>query len=484
VFKGIPFAASAAGEGRWREPAPRAPWTGVLKADHYAPSCFQKPPVPGAPQNNLNIIGAVDTDTPESEDCLYLNLWTPAKTTDAKLPVMVWIYGTGFNYGYLANETFNGVNLAKKGVIVVTIPYRINIFGFFAHPELSKESPHHASGNYGILDQIAALKWVKANIAAFGGDPDNVTVFGESTGSGSVSILQASPLAKGLFVRAMGESTSRLDGGGDGAGHSLAQGEKEGVDFAKSVGAQTVADLRKMPARELASKTPRMEPVEKDNYVLPGEVYDLYAAGKQNDVPVLVGSNGEEGKILHHVVKPETEAEKKAFQSLYGNTDDPVRFSTTDWVEWQAVAWATLSQAKSKKPAYVYYFRVNPPPRPGPVFSVPAETVSAGPVHGSEIIYVFNNLQTRNSVWTDADRRVADVMSSYWTNFAKTGDPNGPGLPRWPQFEPTNPKVMEFSNTAIAAPVPLPHQEGVRFMDGYFARLRAARGGTQANSGP
>jgi para-nitrobenzyl esterase len=462
VYKGIPFAASAAGEGRWRPPAPRRPWTGVLKADHFAPVCYQKLAGNRRPP----------ADVAESEDCLYLNVWTPAKTAADKLPVMVWIYGGGYNFGSTTQATYDGENLARKGVVLVSISYRVNILGFFAHPELTKESEHHTSGNYGILDQIAGLKWVKENIAAFGGDPEKVTIFGESAGAGSVNILQATPLAKGLFTRAIGESTSQMDGHGNAGSdgyHTLAQAEQAGVAFAQSVGAKSIADLRKMPADMLALKTVPQRPVENDNYVLPGEVYDLYAAGKENKVDLLVGSNGEEGKVLHsnYVSKP-TDDEKATYKLLYGDKSDPIRFSATDAVQWEAVSWATLSRNTSHKPTYLYYFRHNPPPRPG-------ERESAGPVHASEMIYVFNNLQTRKAAWTDADKYIADLMSSYWTNFAKTGNPNGAGLPQWPEFDPAAAEVMEFIDKA--APTPMPHQEALHFFDRYFKRLRNERKG-------
>jgi para-nitrobenzyl esterase len=470
VFKGIPFAASTAGTGRWRAPAAPKPWKGVLKADHFAPACYQRP------SGN----GPLSSNRAQSEDCLYLNIWTPAKSDKDELPVMVWIYGGGYTGG--STSGYDGENLAKKGVVFVSIAYRVGILGFFAYPELTKESPHHASGNYGILDQIAALKWVRANIAAFGGDPRNVTIFGQSAGSGSANILQASPLAKGLFVRAIGESTSLMDGHGA-AGtegfHSLAEAEQQDVRFAQSVG-ETFAELRKMPADKLmvlqrtamhgpAEQRPVERPIENDGHVLPGKVYDIFAAGKQNDVDLLVGSNSEEGKIpspMHFAhIHPSTEAEKIIYQFLYGDTSDPIRYSASDSLQWQAVSWATLSQAKSHKPTYVYFFAHNPPPPPG-------QSESDGPIHGAEIIYVFNNLQTRDAAWTDADRHIADLMSSYWTNFARTGNPNGPGLPQWPQFDPASPQVLEFTDTAMTEP--MPHQEAMHFMDAYFARLRAA----------
>ena len=382
---------------------------------------------------------------------------------------MVWIYGGGYNFGRTSQSTYDGENLAKKGVVLVSLSYRVNILGFFSHPELSRESEHHTSGNYGILDLIAGLKWVQENIASFGGNPGNVTIFGESAGSGCVNILQATPLAKGLFIRAIGESTSQMDGHGEQRYHTLAQAEEAGLAVAQSVGAKSIADLRKMPAGMLALKAPRQWPLENDNYVLPGEVYDLYAAGKQNKVDLLVGSNGEEGKVLHNIyVRTPTDAEKAPYQSLYGDKSDPIRFEATDAIQWEAVSWATLSRNTSNKPTYVYYFRHIPPPRPG-------ESESAGPVHASEMIYVFNNLQTRDAAWTDADRRIADLMSSYWTNFAKTGNPNSAGLPQWPGFDPANPQVMELMDNGAAAP--LPHQDALRFFDGYFKRLRSERKG-------
>ena len=465
IFKGIPYAASPTGELRWRAPKPAAGWQGVRRATTFAPLCFQK--VPAAP-------GTVERHLGESEDCLYLNIWSGAKTSDDKLPVMVWIHGGGHNFGGTSVPIYDGAELAHKGVVVVTIAYRLGVLGFLALPELTQEAPYHASSNYGTLDQIAALKWIQTNIAKFGGDPNNVTIFGESAGSGAVNILQASPLAKGLFVRAIGESTSQMDPFAGMLGRqSLKQAEARGLEFAKSVGSQSLKQLRSLSAESLVSKAGFYWPIENDGYVLPGEVYDLFAQGRASKIPVLVGANADEGAVLkRHWINPASDEEKRRFDAIWGRTSDPQRAADTDEVLWQMWSWIDLNyKAAPKQHSYFYWFSQFPPP--GANRSSAGMTYPDGPVHAAEIVYVFNNLNLRRVAWTEGDRRVADLMSSYWTNFAKTGDPNGPGLPRWPAYDPTRPQALHFNNGA--SEIELPHRDALEFIDSRNAARREQR---------
>jgi para-nitrobenzyl esterase len=441
TFKGIPYAAPPVGPLRWKAPQPVTPWSGVRKAVEYAPR----------PMQTRVFDDMIFHDEGPSEDCLYLNLWMPANPPQAKLPVMVWIFGGGFAAGSTSEPRQDGGNLSKKGVLVVSLNYRLGVFGFLAHPDLARESGHNSSGNYGLLDQVAALEWVKRNIATFGGDPDNVTIFGESAGSFSISALMASPLSQGLFKRAIGES---------GAFFSRilplkprAAAEAVGVKFAESaLGSPSLEGLRAMSAIDLleaAAKRPRGDfwP-DVDGYFLPAECSSIYAAGRQSHVPLLAGWNRDEGrykgffgrkeptlenylalaKLLYganeaaflkqYPAATDTEA-KRAAQDLGG--DLFIGHSTWKWLEMQLLTGGS--------PVYRYEFDQTLPlaadAAPG------AEPIAP---HASEIEFVFNVLSSRNLPWRPEDREVSELMSTYWTNFAKTGDPNGPGLPRWPSY--------------------------------------------------
>jgi para-nitrobenzyl esterase len=458
AYKGIPFAAAPMGELRWRPPAPAAPWKGVRAAHDFSPDC------PQAPNKFASSVGV---EPRQSEDCLYLNVWTPARSQATKLPVMVWIYGGGFQGGSAARPLYDGTRFAQKGVVLVTFNYRVGAFGFLAHPELSAESGHHRSGNYGILDQIAALRWVRKNVAAFGGDPHRVTIFGESAGSTAANILQASPLAKGLFARVIGESTSQMDAAAGLLGRqSLAQAERDGLRFASSLGARSLAELRHLPAEALLQPHQFFWPLIADGYVLPRDVYAIFAAGKQNDVPLLVGSNSAEGVNLRVPwIKPETAEEKASFAQLYPEASDPEASSpqpSTDTVAWQMRSWAALQAKTGRSPAYLYWFDQSPPPAPN---------APHGALHGAEIAYVFQNFE-RDRAWTDEDRHLGELMSQYWVNFAKSGDPNGPGLPVWPAYAAAAPQVMEFSPMPRAAAAP--RESAFQFVDAYFASRRTA----------
>jgi len=483
VFKGIPFAAPPVGELRWKAPAPVDKWSGVKKTTAFAPACMQNSaanPALGLPALNV------------SEDCLYLNIWTPAKTAGEKLPVMVWIYGGGFTMGTTSYDLYNGANLAKKGVIVVSIAYRVGPFGFLAHSGLSAESPHHVSGNYGLLDQIAGLKWVKDNIAAFGGNPEKVTIFGESAGGIAVSMLAASPLAKGLFQGVISESggsfgptlASKVPGVNV---QPLPTAEKAGEDFAKKLGAMTVADLRKIPAEEMQKKgggaIGSSWPVL-DDYVIKGDQYKLYQRGEYNDVPVLIGTNSDEGALF--VFNTTANAFKKSTEEGYGpfaesilkaypaTTDavalqssrDLMRDITFGWSTW---VWAQLQANTGKSKVFMYYFNHKPPEAPNAPFK------SKGASHGSEMAYVFNNL-TPGVNYTASDHTTAEAMATYWTNFAKTGDPNGAGVPDWPEFTNARPKVMHFNDKP--EPGPVANFPQLQAVDAYMKWRRSQEGPT------
>jgi para-nitrobenzyl esterase len=430
VFKGIPFAAPPLGALRWKPPQPVVAWSGVKTADTFGAQCMQQPYPAGSPY--------ASAPQPMSEDCLYLNVWTAANAGD-KRPVMVWIHGGAWTRGSGSTPTYDGAVLAKKGVVVVTMNYRLGVFGFLAHPELAKESPNRASGNYAILDHLAALNWVQKNIAAFGGDPSRVTIFGESAGSWSVNVVQATPLAKGLFHRAIGES------GGQFAGTATrADAEKRGGGVATAVGARALADLRNVPADKLLAVDTFRSGVNVDGYVLPEDVRTIFARGKQNSAPVLVGSNANEMTTLSDVATfPDTMLEfhrqmavrfpgfTPQFEAAYPVKSEgeipaallAVGRDQTFTVEMRT--WARMVAAAGQK-AFLYQF-THVPPSPN------AKTWGA--YHASEIPYVFGTLRNRSWPFTQTDFKLSQEMASYWTNFAIAGDPNGKGLPAWAPYD-------------------------------------------------
>jgi para-nitrobenzyl esterase len=455
AFEGIPYAAPPMGSLRWQPPQPVEPWPNVRNADRYAPACMQNYMGP------LSTANFGDYET-KSEDCLYLNVWTPAKSADDKLPVLVWIHGGGFFVGSGTERLHHGDHLAAKGVVVVTFNYRLNIFGFFAHPELTRESPNHASGNYGLMDQIAALKWVQRNIAAFGGDPSRVTIFGESAGAGAVSCMQASPLTKGLFHGAIGESGGQFGSFGPGGRRGLAEAEATGEKFAKSLGATSIAQMRAIPSEQLlraAANNPLgMTGQIADGYVLPEDVYSIFAKGKQQDVPIIVGSNANEGRTLRFPPP------KLANPELQRQVDEQYPLDRRDEIMgaimlWTAHTWAHLETKTGTQKAYEYYFSHAPPFPADQKFEF--DVSHLGAFHSAEIIYVFDNLdirKARNWPWAPQDYKLADIMSSYWVNFATKGDPNGPGLPPWPAYNDNQPQVLNIGDIVQAEPLPRPDE--------------------------
>ena len=442
VYKGIPFAAPPVGDLRWRAPAPVTRWAGTRKTDAFAPACMQ---------TGVSMPG--ETPPAVSEDCLYLNIWTPAKSAHERLPVIVWIYGGGYINGSASMPLYRGDQLAHKGVIVVTIAYRLGPLGFLAHPELTHESPHHSSGNYGLMDQIAALKWIQRNIAAFGGDPKNVTIAGQSSGAISVSILMASPLAKGLFQRAIGESGGLFEPLQLAPKYLLANAERDGEKYAVSLGAASLQELRRLPAARLTGNADGIVHPVIEPYVLPASPYEAFTSGQQNDVPLLIGSNAEEARSLTDVSRVKAATFDSDLEHSFGQlpaalvatyphaTDQEARQARLDLERdlrfgWDMWAWARLQAEAGQKPVYYYSFRQRPPFPVGSVYE------GWGASHFAELWYVFDHLDQELWDWSEADRKVAQKVSSYWVNFAKSGNPNGPDLPSWPVFTNADSKVL------------------------------------------
>ena len=468
MFKGIPFAAAPVGRLRWKAPQPAPSWSGVRQADKFGPACLQ-----------TDVFGDIYfRDAQPSEDCLNLDIWIPAKVESAKIPVFVWFYGGGFVAGSASEVRYDGENLAKKGVIIVEPNYRLGVFGFFSHPELSKESGHNSSGNYGLLDQVAALQWVVKNIAAFGGDPHNITIGGESAGSLSVSALMASPLSKNLFQKAIGESGAFFPSGPSAEMRLKPVGDTEqaGVKFAESVGAKSLAEMRAKPGDELLQAAAKQNRgfgfgPNQDGYFLTSDALSIYSKGEQSQIPLLAGWNADEGKlnILFAPEKPTAKSFAEQAQARFGDQaaeflklypastdqeaiqsaealagDDFIAFSTWKWIDMQ--------RKTGNSPVYQYLFEQVPAVKPGAMIgTVPAS--EAGSRHAGEIQYVFETLKFEPGVpWTEDDFKVSEAMASYWVNFVKTGNPNGSGLPNWPKCDSKDGyQVMHLSGKNIQA---------------------------------
>ncbi len=469
VFKGIPYAAPPVGDMRWKAPAPPLAWKGIRKADGFGPSCIQN-----IVQERKPWTYEFMTHGEISEDCLSLNVWTAAKSASEKRPVYVYIHGGGFSEGSGAVPVYDGEGLAKKGIVVVTINYRLGVLGFLAHPGLTEESASKASGNYGLLDQIAALRWIRDNIKEFGGDPSRVTIGGQSAGGMSVHSLIASPLAKGLFHRAIVESGGSSIGGGISLGtRSLAEAEADGQKFAESKGAHSLAELRTMSWQKL------MEPVQDpaaagrpagmpmlrfspivDGYCLPASAQQVVARGKQNDVPTLTGANlGELGGMMMPQGPTTAESFAKQSRQRYGDmadeflklypasTDAEAQASQTQSTRDQAMVsmylWARERAKTAKTNAFIYLWDHT---LPGP------DAERFGAFHTGEVPYFMNTLYMSDRPFADADRKIADIVSSYLVNFISTGNPNGKGLPVWAPVG-DKPEVMEVGDKI--EPVPL-----------------------------
>jgi para-nitrobenzyl esterase len=468
VFRGIPYAAPPVGSLRWKPPQPVATWTGVKAADRFSPVCMQPPTALGG---NAWRDGLV----PMSEDCLYLNVWTHAKNAGEHLPVMVFVHGGGNTRGAASENQYDGDYLAKKGVVFVSFNYRMNVFGFLAHPDLTRESDHHASGNYALMDQMAALQWVQRNIAKFGGDPNRVMIFGHSAGASNVCSLMASPLAKGLFHRVLAQSGSCIS-----SRVTLAEAESRGLALAATQGAHSIAELRAKSAQEiLAAPRGLMGPIV-DGYVLPRDPYSIFATGKQNDVPLIVGSTADDGPGAG---PPLTAAEMPVFaRQTYGDLEEKYlkTYPSTDDTQakvaahdlrrdrtiWGAKAWADVQAATGKSKVYWYLFSHVSPLPASEIWDGKAAP-EWGAYHGSEIVYVFNAFPLQDWQWRDVDLKVGDLVSSMWTNFAKTGNPNGAGLPEWPAYDARNKMQLNLSDHPNAQPCP--YKAGMDFLDEYSA---------------
>lgn len=468
VFKGIPFAASPVGELRWRAPQPAAKWEGIRKGDQFGPTCANGAAGRGGGKGGGQVKAGAPATPASSEDCLYLNVWTSAKSASERLPVIVWTYGGGFNSGSGSEPRYDGAALASKGAVVVTYNYRLGTFGFFAHPDLTKESGHNASGNYGMMDMAAALRWVQKNITAFGGDPKRVTIAGESAGAGLVAAMTGSPEGKGLFHRSIAQSSAWM-GIGIAKMRTLAQAEEAGK---KSAGTHTLAELRAMSTQEIAQNlTGVPSGFIVDGWLIPEDLSITYGKGKQNDVDVLVGSNHDEGTFfgggpttadaLKTQAKRTYDDLADEFLQLYPASSDAEGAAsglahTRDEMGWAMREWAGLTVKRGRK-AYLFYFT-----------HVPPGAGARGASHTAELPYMFNN-PPANGSWTDADKKLADMMSSYWVNFAATGDPNAKGLPTWSAYNPKNndAKAMVFGDTVEFGP----HIDAPRlaFFDKYYA---------------
>lgn len=437
-FKGIPYAAPPLGPLRWKPPQPAVAWKDVRKAEHFGPRCMQRP----------IFSDMVFRSDGMSEDCLYLNVWTPANGAAKKLPVLVYFYGGGFVGGDGSELRYDGASLAQKGIVTVTVNYRLDVFGFLATPELAAESPQHAAGNYGLLDQYAALAWVRQNIAAFGGDPDQVTIGGESAGSMSVSALMASPLSKGLMRGAIGESGSVL---GNLEPRPFAQTLQEGTAFARRVGAASLQQLRQASAQVLLDAAGQKDVPEFgptiDGYFFPRSPTAIYAAGEQAHIPLLLGANSQEGSYVNLLEKatPTPANYRAAVQKQFGEhaaealklypgaSEAEIKANGTalagdKFIAYASWAWIRVQRQTGKAPVYYYYFN-----QPRPAKRDGSAGPDAGAVHSGEIEYALGNLPG-NTVyaWTQTDHKVSEVMQGYWAQFIKTGDPNGAGLPHWP----------------------------------------------------
>ncbi len=460
AFKGVPYAAPPVGSLRWRSPEAALPWKGVRDATQYGSRCWSA------------LVGTPMPGTPFSEDCLTVNIWTGARRPAEKRPVMVWVHGGGFEFGSSMEPNTDGARFAEKGVVLVSLNYRLGVFGFLAHPELDREGP---SGDYGLQDQLAALRWVRANIANFGGDPDNVTLFGESAGSHAIGILMASPLSKGLFQKAIGSSGAFWDGE-HGSLATFEEAHSRGIRFVKDMGANTIAELRATTAERLNSAAPwsfRSDPIVSafspnvDHYIVPELPAARFLSGKQMRIPLLAGWNEHESipfgmwALPHGSPKAFRDAAEQVFGSariaefltLYpAGTDVQAKQSAEALAGDMVIAeqtweWLDLQRRTAKMPVYGYKFTYTSAYLP----------VAA---HATDVSFVFGTLPPAGSGPNtdpkrepgETDRAMASTMMAYMIHFARTGDPNGPGLPRWPTFDGNT--VLELGRTiAPATPV-------------------------------
>ena len=485
VFRGIPYAAPPVGDLRWQPPAAPAAWDGARDATSFGPACWQRL----TPATSVYTRGDLD----RSEDCLYLNVWTAAATAGEARPVMVWFHGGGHTGGWGSAQIFDGANLAKKGVVLVTINYRLGPFGFMAHPALSAESAHGASGNQGLLDKVAALEWVRDHIANFGGDPGNVTIFGQSAGSWSVCYLQASPLASGLFHRAIGHSGGcfgRERPGLEGA-HAAAV-EAAGALGVEGDDAEALAALRALDAETILESGLNAGAIV-DGHFMPRPAAAIFAAAEHNDVPVVVGALANEGSTLYATM-PERSTDELAalLDEQYGDAAAAVRdlyeeeiARSTKWgaqmiqadrsFVWEMRTWARAIEAGGND-AYLYFFSHAPPvfrlytPEAAAI-EMPDGPDGYGAYHSGDLAYAFANTGAVGVGWSDWDHQLSDALSDYWVNFARTGDPNGDGLATWPRYRAVDDEWLEFGDRIAAT------REVRRAKLDLFDRLNTGTGG-------
>lgn len=497
-YRGIPFAQPPVGELRWKAPQPAKKWNGVRKADKFGSNAMQKP-----------VFGDMNFRAPSmSEDCLYLNVWTPAKKPNEKLPVLVYFYGGGFVAGDGSENRYDGESLAEKGIVTVTLNYRLGIFGFFSHPELTKESPNHASGNYGLLDQNAALLWVKKNIAAFGGDPDKITIAGESAGSISVSAQMASPLSKNMIAGAIGQSGAMINPTLDAV--PLADAEKNGVTFAAKINTTELSKLRAIPAEQLLEEASKPGVFNTratvDGYFLPKLPSEIFAAGEQAKIPLLAGWTSAEipYQAFMYGQYPNPENYKKRVEDTYkekvsevlklypGNTEQQVIESATalasdNFIVYSTWKWLDQHRKVIKQPIFAYIFSKARPAMKSELGNAKAGLAGGiikddgkkeenkmpeplkGASHASDIEYLLGNLATNEVYeWTSDDYKASEIAEDYLANFIKTGNPNGKGLAEWPMSKPDGDlNIMTLDVSAKAAKEQ--YRSRYLFLDAYYS---------------
>jgi para-nitrobenzyl esterase len=455
IFKGIPFAQPPVGDLRWKAPQPVKPWKNIKECTAFGASPMQPSPVPFMCWSSEYLI----PKEPIDEDCLYLNVWAPKKTVKKKA-VLVYIYGGGFRSGGAGCPIYDGEAVANKDVVFVSINYRVGVFGFLAHPELSKEAPYHSSGNYGLLDMVAALQWVRDNIESFGGDPNKVTIAGQSAGAFAVNFLCASPLTKGLIHGAIAESGGSILTSSIRPNIQLKQAEELGVAFAKNLACSSIQALRSKSAQEILATNGGLSAPFEDGYFLPKSIFSIYEKDEQNDVPLLLGWN-EDDKIMGKPapakeyiasIQKQFGAKAEAVLSLYpGNTEEAAAQSQGDMSRDQAFGvqgftWANMQSAIGKSPVYVYNFNRKLP-------SSSPET-DFGAFHTAEVAFAYDNLFTVNRPWEKADYALAKSMSTYWTNFVKTGNPNDASLVKWPVYNIRTMQVLQLDKKIESVKLP------------------------------
>ena len=445
IYKGIPFAAAPVGKLRWKAPQPVKPWKGIKNCTKFGASPYQPAPVPFMCWSEEYLI----PKAPISEDCLYLNVWAPKKTKQKKA-VLVYIYGGGFRSGGAGCAIYDGEAVAKKEVVFVTINYRVGVFGFLAHPELTKEAAYKSSGNYALLDMVAALKWVHDNIENFGGDPNRVTIAGQSAGAFAVNFLCASPLTKGLIHGAIAESGGSILSSTLRPNLFLKDAEKQGLTFAKNLNCNSIEALRNKSSEEILIATGGLSSPIQDGYFLPKSMMDIYANNEQNDIPTIIGWNEDDkmigkpmpAKQYIESIKKQFGAKADAVLSLYpGDSEEAAaksqgEISRDQTFGIQGFTWANMQSDKGKATVYVYSFD-----RKLPAYT---SVTDFGAFHTGEVVYAYDNLSTVDRPWLKEDHDLALSMSTYWTNFAKTGNPNNKSLIQWPRYQVAEKLIIHF----------------------------------------